>query len=167
MSDNMVGTIVLTIGCLAIVYATCVIIIQRKVSNIREVNKIRKTINEKQKELSQMIKQNADIKELQAKQQEMMTLLSKTMKYQLKAAFVVLPMFLVVYYAFLPYFISYLGIASTATVFSAASINFTGQSLFLACVFLTGIVLLIITTLYDKMQAKKAENLEPVIKNTY
>ncbi len=145
-----ISMIIAEIVVVAVIYATIAFFLQRKVSNIKRVNEIRKTVNQHQKDLNEMIKTNAAKADIEKKQQEMMSMLSESMKYQMKGMFIVVPMFLLIYYVALPYVFG--GVTGTiATIFS---INLTYQTLFVASAFVCGIVLLILVSVVDKIKDK-------------
>ncbi len=143
----IIGTIALEVVILGVAYASVAFFLQRKVSNIDKVNEIRNKINVHQKELNEMMKNKVPNTDLEKKQQEMMAMLSESMKYQMKGMFVVVPMFILFYYFLLP--AAFTGISGNiATLFT---LGFTYQTLFVGSAFVTGIILLISVTIVTKL----------------
>jgi uncharacterized membrane protein (DUF106 family) len=135
----------------AIIYSLSTFFLQRKVSDIKRVNEIRKAISQEQKELSEMLKNNANKQAIDEKQKKMMSLVSETMKYQMKAMFIVIPLFLVVYYELLP-----MGFAGAGITYNIFSTNLNYQNIFIIIAFISGIVLLVTFTIYEKVKSRKA-----------
>ncbi len=149
----IIETIALEVVILGVAYASVAFLLQRKVSNIDKVNEIRVKINTHQKELNEMMKSNAQKSDLDKKQQEMMVMLSESMKYQMKGMFVVVPMFILFYYFLLP--TAFTGISGNiATLFT---LGFTYQTLFVGSAFVTGIILLISVTIVTKLNKAKQQ----------
>ncbi len=150
----MASTVVLEIVVFAIVYACITFFLQRKVSNMKKVNELKDRIYKIQKEFGDMVKSNAPKAELDKKQQEMMSLLSESMKYQMKGMFVVVPFFLIIYYLVLP---ALFAAAAAGTLLTIFSTNLNYQTLFIVTAFLTGIFLLILVAISDKIRTSRQE----------
>ncbi len=143
------------IVAIAVAYTFSALFLQRKLSNPKKMREIQRKVKENTKALNEMAKGGASREAIMAKQKEVMPLLSESMKGQMKPMFVVLPLFLVFYYALLPYIISGLG-ASTSTVDFIFS-GLTLQNFFFMIVFMLGIVSSIAIMIYDRKKGKQEE----------
>ncbi len=136
------------VAVLAIIYAACTVVLQRKLSNAKRMREINAKIQKVTKEMNQMVKNKAPEAEISARQKEIMPLLHESMKSSLKPMFVVLPIFLVVYYLLLP-----------MLPFAAAANNTKGvQGLFFTVVFVTGMVLAVAMMVHDRRMTKLEES---------
>jgi uncharacterized membrane protein (DUF106 family) len=156
-------TIPVIIILFGIIYAAFTFVIQRKVSNIKRVNEITKKMKEHQKEFMEMVKSKAPDADIKKKQNEMMALMNESMKHQMKAMIIVLPLFLVVYYWVLPVFMGTLGVTSTSANIISTPIKLTYPLLFIVAAFITGILLLILVTIRDRIHDKKIAAADNVI----
>jgi uncharacterized membrane protein (DUF106 family) len=99
VSDVVVG---IEMTVLAVVYVAFSIFVQRKLVNMKRLYETQNLIQVKSKELNELAKNKADSEVMLAKQKEITTLLSQSMKSQFKPMFVILPIFVVVYYLIFP-----------------------------------------------------------------
>ena len=94
---------------------------------------------------------SAPKEELMKKQGEMMPLMKESMMQNMKATFVLIPTFLVVYYLLVPYLFGYLK-TDTAALFGGITVQYKG--LFFVTVFVLGIITSITILVYDRRKAK-------------
>ncbi len=143
----------------AFAYAIGTFSIQRKLSNPKRNREIQRKIKEHTKVLNKMVKEGAAKDVIMKKQGEVMPLMTESMKNQMKSAFVVLPIFFVIYSFALPYVATYLGFASDTTTFLVFS-NVTYQSLFFMNVFIVGIIITAFVLYYDRKKSKEETLME-------
>lgn len=134
------------IAVIAVVYALISVILQRKLSNAKRLREIQAQISKTTKEMNQMVKNKAPEAEINAKQKEMMPLLSESMKSSFKPMVVLLPLFLITYYILIP-----------RLPFPAPTTTASIQHFFFICVFVAGIVSAVTMMIYDKRMTKKEE----------
>jgi uncharacterized membrane protein (DUF106 family) len=127
---------------IAIAYSFASFAIQRKVSNIGRMREIREMLNKSQRELNEMIKNKAASDEIKKKQDTIYPLLSESMKQQMKASIVVIPLFLLIYYVFIP---SVFGIQQGTITFLSSAQNY--QNMFIYTAIISSIVLLAVNSL--------------------
>ena len=135
---------------IAVAYVCTSVLLQRKLTNPLRTYEIQNTIKKKTQELTELTKRNADQKELSAKQGEITSLLSESMRSQMKPMFVVLPIFLVLYYLIFPAIFP-----STADI-SVFSMIVGYKTYFIAVAFVLGLVLSMSLMARDKARMKKA-----------
>ncbi|MGC8676013.1 MAG: DUF2208 family protein [Candidatus Micrarchaeia archaeon] len=141
---------VLMLGAAA--YVALSIFLQRKLVNTKRLREIQSIIKAKSKELTELSKNHADAETLASKQKELTPLLSETMKMQFKPMLVILPIFIIVYYAVLPAFFA------PGTKLSLFSFSMTYQIYFIVFSFIFGIIASIFVAIYDrKLQKREAE----------
>jgi uncharacterized membrane protein (DUF106 family) len=138
------------ITIIAFVYVIFSISTQRKLTNPKRTYEIQEAIKQKSKELSELSKNRASQEQLLAKQREVTTLLSESMKSQLKPMFVILPIFFILYYVLFP-----AAFPSDATV-TLLSMKFNYKTYFIILAFVFGLVLSIIMMMRDRATMKKA-----------
>ncbi|MEM0074297.1 MAG: DUF2208 family protein [Candidatus Micrarchaeaceae archaeon] len=143
--------IFLVLGAAA--YVVFSIFLQRKLGNPKRLREIQNTIKAKSKELTELSKNHADPATLAAKQKELTPLLSETMKIQFKPLLVVLPIFIIIYYAILPMLVA------PGTTVSLFSFTLSYQLYFIVFSFIFGIVASVAVSLYDKkLQRRELQN---------
>ena len=128
---------------------------QRKLTNPRRNVEIQRQIQAKTKELNEMSKNKASNEQLAAKQKEVTTLLSESMRSQFKPMLVVLPVFFLVYYMILPAIF-----ASDITV-TVLSSTFDYKTYFIIVSFIVGFALSMGMMAYDKKRFGAAQNAIP------
>ncbi|HUY69948.1 MAG TPA: EMC3/TMCO1 family protein [Candidatus Baltobacteraceae bacterium] len=126
-----------------ICYTMLTIVIQRKLTNPKKLREIQGRMKDLTKEMNEMAKANATKEQIAAKQSQLMPLMGESMRAQLKSMFVLLPMFVLFYYLLVPNLP--LGVTD-----ATASI----KTLFFYTVFGFGMVMLVVTTLYDRRKAR-------------
>jgi len=145
---EILGIEIIIIG---VAYALLAVTVQRKLSNMKKMYEMQDSIKEKSNELMELTKKgNTDKALLDAKQKEVMGMVSQSMKFQLKPMFVVFPLFLVVYYWALPAGIGPLAGTQTFTMF-----NLDYKTLFIAVTFLVGLTVSMGLMQLDKRKMKK------------
>ena len=132
--------VIIAIG---ICYTLLSVFLQRKLTNPKKLRDIQSRMKQLTKEMNEMTKANAPKEQIMAKQSEIMPLMGESMRAQLKSTFVLLPMFVVFYYLFIPNLP--LGVSG-----AVASV----KTLFFITVFAFGMVMLVVTTLYDRRKAR-------------
>ncbi|MDE1855807.1 MAG: DUF106 domain-containing protein [Candidatus Micrarchaeota archaeon] len=137
----------------AVVYALGALFLQRKVTNMHKMYEMQDQIKQKSDELMKHTKEGTKTKEeLAAMQKEVMTMVSMSMRNQMKPMLVMLPTFLVVYYALIPYVFGTVAAGLTFTSF-----NLTYQSFFLSVAIVVGLVCSVALMLLDKRKRKAAK----------
>ncbi|MDE1825163.1 MAG: DUF106 domain-containing protein [Candidatus Micrarchaeota archaeon] len=145
-------TIIIEIIILGAIYALFSVFVQQKLLS-GKYWELQNSINVKSKELMELSKTPSPNKEeLAAKQKEVMSMASQSMKYSLKPMFVIFPLFIIVYYYALP----------AAFAVSAAALvlpfGLSYKTLFIVVSFIIGFVLsMIFTTRNKKKAAAKAQ----------
>lgn len=130
--------------------------IQRKVSDTQRMRQIQTKIQEVSKELNKLIKEKAPNDEISKKQKEVMPLVTKSLKLQIKPMFIIFPIFILIYYILLPALFK----PMTSDTISLFSYNLNYQSFFFVIVFGLGIISSIIILIYDKKLAAKEKTIE-------
>ena len=108
-------------------------------------------------EMKEMVKNNASPDELRKKQNEMMPLISSNMQFSLKSAIPSLILFLGIYYVALPYVYKAIAPAYMKATVPFLSFNLNYLTLFLATIFILGIIVAIFISIRDKKNIKKLE----------
>ncbi|MGC8538404.1 MAG: EMC3/TMCO1 family protein [Candidatus Micrarchaeia archaeon] len=134
---------------IAIAYTLFSVFLQRKLSNMKRMREIQQAMNDKTKELAQLSKANPTSAELQAKQKEIMSMASESMRLQIKPMIIILPLFVVVYDLLLP-----MGFAHANFSLMLASVKLTYQTFFLVVVFVLGMAISISLMAIDRKKAK-------------
>ncbi|MDE1810603.1 MAG: DUF106 domain-containing protein [Candidatus Micrarchaeota archaeon] len=134
---------IVIIVAIGLCYTLLTVFLQRKLTNPRKLRDIQAKMKQLSKEMNDMAKSNAPKEQIMAKQKELMPLMGESMRAQLKSMFVILPLFIAFYYLFVPNLP--LGVTD-----ATASI----KTVFFITVFTFGIVMVIVTTLYDKRKAR-------------
>jgi uncharacterized membrane protein (DUF106 family) len=132
------------IAAVAVAYAVFSIVLQRKLTNVDRMYEIRARMNDGTKQLTDMVKNNASQEEISKKQKEVMEISTESMKLQMKPMIVIFPVFLLLNYFVLPHFFNF------ASKVSIASITLTYQIFFVVCLFIMGIIISSIFSLYDR-----------------
>lgn len=146
MTMSMIG-ILITLA--AVAYVLLSVFLQRKLVNMRRVSEVQEIIKKKTKELTDMSKGGADQAALSAKQKEITSLLSESMRSQLKPMFVVLPLFLLLYYLVLP------AVFPPPLNVSVFSMTLDYRAYFIMVSFILGFVLSTALMVRDRSRAKK------------
>jgi len=146
--------IVLAVAILGVAYGLFAIMLQRKLVNQSRMREIQQKVKALTKEIQEMTSRKEDAT---AKQKELMPLMGESMKSQLKATFVILPVFFAVYYVALP---------NMFAAFNGQVYNFffplTYLNIFFVAAFVSGMVLSLIVQLHMRAQAKaKARAAQP------
>lgn len=136
----------------AAVYATFSLLLQRKLVNVDKMYEIRAKMNEGTKKLSELIKSNAAKEEIAKKQKEIMEISTQQMTAQFKPMIVIFPIFLLLYYVILPLHFN----LSANT--SLLSFTLSYHLLFIIALFVIGILLSIIFSVYDRKRLKDKYN---------
>ncbi|MEM3781707.1 MAG: EMC3/TMCO1 family protein [Candidatus Micrarchaeaceae archaeon] len=139
--------IFLVLGAAA--YVAFSILMQRKLSNPKRLREIQGIIKSKSKELNELSKSHADTAVLAQKQKELTPLLSETMKLQFKPMLVVLPTFIILYYAVLPM------LFAPGTKLSLFSFTVSYQIYFIFFSFIFGLIASLAVSFYDRKQSKR------------
>ena len=134
----------IVIVAIGICYTLLSVFLQRKLTNPKKLRDIQNRMKQLTKEMNEMTKANAPKEQIMAKQGEIMPLMGESMRAQLKSTFVLLPMFVVFYYLLVPNLP--LGVAPGAI----ASV----KTMFFITVFVFGLVMLAVMTLYDRRKAR-------------
>lgn len=151
--DVTFSSSVLLIAAIAIFYAVGAVVLQRRLTNPKRQRELQRKIKEHTNTVKEMTKSGAQKSEIMSKQNEMMPLLSESMRSQIKPMFVILPLFLILYYVLLPYLISSLGATKSTVDFIFSGLSY--QSFFFVVVFISGIATSIFVLVYDKAKGKK------------
>lgn len=138
----------------AIAYALLAVFLQRKLSNMDKMYELQDQIKAKSNELMELTKKNTSKDILDAKQKEVMGMVSQSMRFQLKPMLVVFPMFLIVYYLALP---AVFAPIVAGTVFNIFGISFGYQGLFILVAFIIGFGASMLLMSLDKKRLKKAK----------
>jgi uncharacterized membrane protein (DUF106 family) len=136
----------------AILYGTFSILLQRKLVNVDKMYEIRARMNDGSKSLTDMIKANADKAAISEKQKEIMDISSESMKLQFKPMLIIFPIFLLLYYEILP-----LHFNMSATL-SIASVTLSYHWFFVGALFIIGIILSTVFSMYDRKRLKGKYN---------
>ncbi|MEM0086864.1 MAG: EMC3/TMCO1 family protein [Candidatus Micrarchaeaceae archaeon] len=146
--------LLLEIVLISVAYVAFSVFLQRKLSNVNELYDMQDQMKVKQKELMEMVKNNASQEELAAKQKELMHISGKVMAKQLKASIIILPIFIILYYVALP-----MAFPSSSTVhISSLSVNY--RIFFFYVVFLLGVISSIVLMVVDRRKAKARKQAE-------
>lgn len=135
---------------IAILYVLLSVLIQRKFVNRQRIKQIQAEMNAKMAELRKLEK-NVSTEVMMAKQKEITALASESMRHQLRATLVILPIFFLLVYVALPYLFAGQPINATFAGFTFNSY----RTLFVAIAFICGILATIIISLYDRIKAPK------------
>lgn len=134
---------------LGVAYAILTLKLQRRLTNPHKMKEIQGRISRLTKEMNEMTKRNENIS---AKQAELMPLMRESMQGQMKAMFVVLPLFLVVYYGLLPLMFNQ---------FAAEDFTFivplSYSSLFIVTAIIFGLVMSVGILISDKVKPKPGQ----------
>lgn len=139
----------------SVIYALVAVFLQRKLSNMDKMYELQDSIKVKSNELMELTKQGTSKEVLDAKQKEVMSMVSQSMRFQLKPMFVVFPLFLIVYYVALPAVFAPMVGTSTFDIFGF-SLNY--QTLFIAVTFVVGFGLSMTLMSLDKKRLKRAKD---------
>lgn len=139
--------IIYELAAIAVVYVAFSVFVQRRLSNYKRIKEIKKEMDSKMKELRQM-GSSASKDVIDAKQKEITSLASESMKHQLKPTFIILPVFFLLFYIALP---MAFGPHTTVTVLSF-TVPYT--TFFVALAFVLGILSTITLTIYEKVSAR-------------
>jgi len=142
----------------AVAYAAGALLLQRKLTNPKRMREIQRRLKAHTKALNEMVKSGAPKDAIAAKQGEVMPLFSESMKSQMKPMLVILPLFIVLYYALLPLLIGSMGASSSTIDFILP--NLTYENFFFVVVFIIGMALSISVMAYDRKKGKDEERAE-------
>ena len=141
---------------IGVIYALFAVFIQRKLSNMDKMYEMQDTIKAKSDELMALTKAgNASKEVLDAKQKEVMGIVSQSMKNQLKPMFVVFPLFIIVYYYALPFAFA----AAAASAIFPFALHY--QTLFIVVTFIIGFLTSMTLMSMDKKRLKKLKETAP------
>ncbi|MDE1828118.1 MAG: DUF106 domain-containing protein [Candidatus Micrarchaeota archaeon] len=144
-------TLGIEIIIIGVAYALLAVTVQRKLSNMKKMYETQDIIKQKSNELMELTKKGVTDKALlDAKQKEVMAMVSQSMKSQLKPMFVVFPLFLIVYYWALP-----AGIGPLAGTQTFTSFNLDYKTLFIVVTFIVGLSVSMVLMQLDKRSMKK------------
>ncbi len=138
-----------------VLYTIAAAIIQRKLVNPKRTRQLQDQIKLKSDEVRKLIKDNAPKEQIAEKQKEMMPLMKASMGSSMKAMFVLLPSFLVVYYLIIPFAFGYLGTATTQLNLFSHVFYLQYRGVFFVTVFVLGLITSIGILIYDRYRAKK------------
>ncbi len=139
---------------LGIVYTAFATTLQRKLSNPKKVRELQERIKVHSKELNEMMKNNVPKEDLMKKQGEMMPLVKESMMSNMKATFVLIPTFLLVYYLLVPHLFGYLKTDTATLSIATYNVSLQYKGLFFATVFILGLVASAAIIIYDRKKAK-------------
>jgi hypothetical protein len=144
----------IVIGVVALAYVAFSVKVQRKLTNPARNYEIQNMIKEKSKELNELAKNRASQELMDKKQKEVTTLLSESMRSQMKPMFVILPFFFIMFYVVFPAVFP----ADLKVDFMSAQWDYKSYFIMLAFVF--GIVLSVGMSLYDKVKMARKQKQE-------
>jgi uncharacterized membrane protein (DUF106 family) len=148
-------TLALEIAVIAIAYVMLSVVVQRKASNYARIKQIKVEMNAKMAELKAMGKDAT--KELMAqKQKEITSLASESMRHQLKATFIILPIFFILFYVALPRMFP-----GTQPTINVMSFKLTYQTFFIAIAFIGGLLSSMLLAVYEKARSKQQAKSAP------
>jgi uncharacterized membrane protein (DUF106 family) len=130
---------------------------QKKLANLNKVYEIRSMMSQEQKKLMELIKSNAPKTEIDDRQKHIMSMMSESMKYQIKGMIVVIPLFFIIYYYLLP-----MGFSSSNISIMLFSINLNYQNIFLITSFIFGMLIFVV---YSRIAGNRAKATQPVPQN--
>jgi len=133
----------------AALYVALSVFLQRKLANPKRMREIQEIIKQKSKELTELSKANADKDLLMSKQKELTPLLAESMKLQFKPMLVILPIFIVIYYIFLPMLFVHPG------TLQFLSFKLSYQTYFIVYAVLLGFIASAVVMIYDRKKAKE------------
>lgn len=152
----------IVVVAVAIAYAAGALLLQRKLTNPKRMREIQRRLKVHTKMLNEMVKSGAPKDAIAAKQGEVMPLFSESMKSQMKPLLVVLPLFIVLYYALLPLLISSMGASGSTINFILPDLTY--ENFFFVVVFIIGMALSISVMVYDRKKGKAEELAEQDVK---
>jgi uncharacterized membrane protein (DUF106 family) len=151
--------VTLPVGAELIIIAICVVYtlgsvaLQRKLTNPKRMREVQARVKQLTNEMNLLAKSNATKEMITAKQNEMMPLMSESMRTMMKPMFVVLPIFLVLYYVMLPALAAPLGVAGGAK---------SVQLLFFTITLVLGLISTAVILMYDRMKMKQESVVQQV-----
>jgi len=119
---------------------------------------VQESLKAKSNELAEMGKKGTDQQLMLAKQKEITSLLSESMKSQFKPIFVIIPIFLVLYYLALPNLFP----SSAMVTFFSMTMNY--RSYFILVSFVLGLIFSTGVMIYDSIKRKKLKAATSVAK---
>ncbi len=147
-------SIALSIVLIGVLYTAISVLLQRKLINPKRMRELQQKSKDITTELNRLVKANAPKEHIEAKQKELMPMLSESMRSQMKPMFVILPIFLVMYYLILPTVFA----SSTTSFFMFTLFGAKEQlglrGLFFYTVLIIGIIASISILVYDKKKTK-------------
>ncbi len=132
----------------AFVYAMFSLLLQRRLGNVDKMYEIRARMNQHQKALMDLVKNNAAKEEISRKQKEVMDVSTESMKLQFKPMLVVFPAFILLYYVLLP---MHFNMAANLTILSY---TLSYHWFFVGILFVVGILLSTVFSIYDRRRLK-------------
>ena len=153
--------IALFIMAVGVGYALLSITIQRKLTNPKKMRELQHRSKQLTNELNALAKSNAPREHIEAKQKELMPILSETMRRQMKPMVVILPVFLAMYYLVLPSVFA--ASASGYVVFSllGSTQQLGSKGIFFWTVLVSGFICSMIILLYDKKKTAQEHGTNP------
>lgn len=151
MIDVVVG---IEMTVLAVVYVAFSVFVQRKLVNMKRLYETQNIIKEKSKELNELAKNKADSQLMLAKQKEITSLLSESMKSQFKPMFVILPVFIVVYYLIFP------AVYPSDPNVTLLSMTFNYRYYFIIVAFVLGLLFSVALMINDRLKMAKEKSQE-------
>ncbi|MCL4363261.1 EMC3/TMCO1 family protein [Candidatus Marsarchaeota archaeon] len=126
------------------------VLMQRKLVNPKRMRELQARLKSISKEMNALIKSNAPKEQISAKQSEIMPLMKENMTMSFKPMIVIFPIFIIVYYVLLP------ALAGKADyILNFIGIPLTYNLVFIATVFILGLISSIAILLYDRKKAKE------------
>ncbi len=142
-----VALIIVGIAILDVAMSTA---LQRTLGNPKKARSIQRKLNKINKELREMMKSGAPQEHIMAKQKEMMPHFNESMKNSMKPMIVIFPLLLAIYYVLIGVYLQ---------SWQKYVINFIFpmgyKELFIAVVFILGLVVGISIALYDRKKGKE------------
>ncbi len=150
-----VALIIVVIAILDVAMSTA---LQRTLGNPKKARSIQRKLNKINKELKELMKNNAPHEHVMAKQKEMMPHFNESMKNSMKPMIVIFPALLLVYYVLIGVFLS---------SWQKYVINFIFpmgyKELFIAVVFILGLIVGISIALYDRKKSREEAREEEML----
>lgn len=149
------------LSVIAVGYVLFSTFVQRKVSNIKRVRELQYALSDKMKEVQHHIKNNSEKAIIDQKNKELQEISMESMKRNMKAALVILPLGVLLYFFFLP-----MTFGSTLTTnMQLLSFTFDYRTFFIILCFVIGLSLSVVLSWYDKRRFKKpVQDSEQLIK---
>ncbi|MDE1860286.1 MAG: DUF106 domain-containing protein [Candidatus Micrarchaeota archaeon] len=144
-----ISPILIGLICFAIAYSIFSVMMQRRLANMPRVSELQRNMKTKMDEYKTKAKGSASNDELSKIQSELGAISSELMKHQLKPMLVIFPVFIVVFYFFLP------AIFPPQTAVTLFSYPLSYRSTFVVVAAVLGIALSSTLMLRDRRKYKK------------